>query len=63
MNCTNGNGMYHDHTVVNSHTCDWLSSSNISEEQLHKNCGVGKHEMTELGKECPLSCKEYNDCV
>lgn len=57
--CVDGTGEYMDHKL-SPKPCKWLEEA--SEHQQSINCGSEKYGITELGMECPWSCREYNDC-
>jgi len=61
--CVNGSGFYLDHIGVLKQ-CQWLHGDNPSsaKSRQNKNCGTEDYPITELGKECPWSCQDYNGC-
>ena len=69
--CMNGEGAYANHKGL-QRKCSWLTGHGDDhhgndDETRHrqaKNCGAAGsgHDITELGRECPWSCREHNDC-
>ena len=62
--CIDGEGKYVDHKRMEK-SCSWLSGDDDNRYAAHrqeKNCGSASHRITELGRECPWSCRNYNDC-
>ncbi|KAL7546605.1 hypothetical protein ACHAWF_009986, partial [Thalassiosira exigua] len=64
--CVDGDGAYIDNKRLPK-TCAWLAGEghtdeNIARHRRQKNCGADGHEATQLGKECPDTCRAYNDC-
>lgn len=55
--CIDGSGTYENH-IGEDKACDWLHT----EFRLERNCGYDRHDITPLGKECPWTCREYNEC-
>ncbi len=56
--CTDGTDLYQDHKLT-AKPCKWLDGS---KHRQAMNCGSETHGISELGVECPWSCREYNDC-
>ncbi|KAL9187298.1 hypothetical protein ACHAXT_001401 [Thalassiosira profunda] len=62
--CIDGEGEYKDHKHALK-VCLWLAGEGLEYNASHrqwKNCGTVGHEITELGRECPWSCRAYNKC-
>ncbi len=59
LSCIDGTGVYMDHKLT-PRPCKWLDGS---KHRQAMNCGSETHGISELGVECPWSCREYNDCL
>ena len=64
--CIDGADEYNDHKDK-LQPCSWLGGNghvdgNIAWHRQEKNCGSSTHGITELGQQCPWSCRAYNDC-
>ena len=60
MTCEDRAGSYATHSGWTAE-CSWLTSG-LGTLKLEQNCGTDEYQITELGKRCQATCRDYNGC-
>lgn len=60
MTCEDRAGSYATHSGWTAE-CSWLTSG-LGTLKLEQNCGTDEYPITELGKRCQGTCRDYNGC-